>query len=179
MNAALLVARLLEMEDADYVGDPKTYALDTGSAETWKVPPGHSWVHDLRALGFKLKHNSYTPHSGEHEGKTIEYWSADKMVEMASGQTLHLIVSAYDQPHLLGFNGLTINYRQPHQREQDASGIYGSRPIKGEELVSVMSDIVRRLEATSVEYETNSYTRGVAETVNALLKDYEYWENER
>ena len=171
MNARALANALLEA-DEDYVGDPMQYAFDTEKKDIWLVPKAHPWVHALRGLGFKLKHNEYTPRGGKH----TEYWSAERDVEMKSGELLHITASGYDQPEMQGQVGVGINI----PREGNSSNsIYSTRPLKPDEVVAVVGDILKILQRTVRKYDYNSYTRGLQETVNRVLKKYEYWENER
>lgn len=172
MNARALANALLEA-DEDYIGDPMTYAFDTASKDTWLVP--HPWVHALRGLGFKLKHNEYTPRLDKNP-KKIEFWSAERAVQLKSGELLKLQASGYDQPELKDHVGLSISYKGTRS---DEGGIYSTKPLSPVQLKPVLRDIIRRLERTEVEYDWNSYTRGVQETVNKVLKTYEYWENNR
>lgn len=59
-------------------------------------------------MGFKLKHNEYTPRTGEDKGKRIEYWSAERDTKMKSGQRLRVTISQYEQPELDGAIGVSI-----------------------------------------------------------------------
>lgn len=177
MDAREIVSTLLEA-DLDYVGDLMQYAYDTKEKTAdWLVPKEHPWVHDLRSLGFKLKHNEYTPRTGEDKGKRIEYWSAERDTKMKSGQRLRVTISQYDQPELDGAIGVSIYV--PAEGSHDEHGIWGSTPIPKGKAKRVIADIIRRLERTKVEYDWNSYTRGLQETVDKILKPYDYWENNR
>lgn len=178
MDAHALVNALLEADE--YVGDPMQYALDTAEKTAdWLVPKEHMWVHTLRSLGFKLEHNEYTPKFGDEAGKKIEFWSAERVTKLKSGEKVRVTVSEYDSPELKGYTGVSIYYRASWRTSEDEGGIYGSAPIPGKDTKRIVADIIRRLERTEVEYETNSYTRGVQETINKVLKKYEYWENKR
>lgn len=163
MIARDLVKGLLEV-DADYFGDPMEYAIGAGEKESWKIPEGHPWVHVLRALHFKLKRNTYTPKNKPRK----EFWSSERTVKLASGQVVGLTVAGYDQHELLDSVGLSITWDK-------GAYIFGSRPIRPVELKRVMRDIIRRLERCQVESNWNSYTRGVQEAVNKVLRRYEYW----
>lgn len=171
---------MLEADNEEYLGDPMQYAIDTKEKKAdWLVPKEHMWVHTLRPLGFRLEHNEYTPTTGDEAGKKIEFWSAERETKLKSGEMVRVTVSEYDQPELKGHIGVSIYYRPKWRSNADEGGIYGSTPIPGKDAKRVVGDIVRRLERTKVEYEHNSYTSGVQETINKVLKKYEYWEHNR
>ena len=178
MDARTIARTLLEVADLDYVGDPMQYALDTKEKKAdWLVPSGHDWIHTLRGLGFRLEHNEYTPKTGDEAGKKIEFWSGERDVKMKSGEKLQITASAYEQPELAGHIGIGIDYK-PHYRDS-ATSVFSTTPLSPKRFKRVIADIIRRLERTKVEPDWNSYTGGVQETVNKVLKPYEYWENNR
>lgn len=166
MTATDIVNALLEA-DAEYVGDPMQYALGAADVNYWAAPK--SWVHELRALGFELKHGEYK----DEQGKIHKYFASERTVKLKSGERMLLNVSEYTSPELEGQLGISV------KEESKYYGLWGSRPIKPNELLQVTRDIIRRLENLQVEYSWNSYSHGLDEAVNKALLPYEFWHNER
>ncbi len=154
------------LEADEYVGDPTQYAIGAADKDYWTAP--QPWVHQLRALGFHLSHNEYT----NEQGEKIRYFSSEREVKLKSGEHMNVIVSGYTQPELEGQLGVSVG------EAHESYSIWGSRPIKPNELMRVMRDIIRRLEAAN-SYDFDWGRSGTEQAVNKALRPYEFWRNER